>query len=320
MILSVPEPFEASHPTVIDRYLDAGITSYKNNEVAAVLLAGGTASRMGLSKPKGLLKVNKKSLFQIQCEKILDSGFNIPLYVLGSTLVSDEVTDYFLKNNNFGLDKVKVFSQGNLPLLRKNSVSSDLFPYGYEPNGHGGLFKAMESKGIFLDMLSEKIKYVVVFQIDNPMAQFIDPVFHGIHVSRKTNMTSKVVLRNKNEPCSTVLTVNGKLEVTDWRELEDESLAKLGYINVIMFDIQFMQLIALYPDKFTPKHDFEVDREGVMCKKSERVIMDPLKYAEKPDLLLVDRNFEFSPIKEKYGPYSISAAENALHKLTKEIE
>ena len=89
------EPLEAVEIKDIkankDKYTAKGIEAIKAGKVAAVLLAGGQGTRLGLDKPKGTLNVGiNKDLFLFEqlINNLLDvvnqSGAYVPLYIMTS--------------------------------------------------------------------------------------------------------------------------------------------------------------------------------------------------------------------------------------------
>ncbi|MCF6303431.1 MAG: UTP--glucose-1-phosphate uridylyltransferase, partial [Devosiaceae bacterium] len=49
------------------------------------------------------------------------------------------------------------------------------------PDGHGGAFKALAVSGALADMKTRGIEHMSYFQVDNPHAMVVDPVFLGLH-------------------------------------------------------------------------------------------------------------------------------------------
>ena len=90
--------------TSINKYIDIGIESLKNGEIAVITLAGGQGSRLGFNGPKGIFQLDtcpKISLFEVICNylKYACKKFNIsiPWYIMTSTDNCPATMDYFKK-------------------------------------------------------------------------------------------------------------------------------------------------------------------------------------------------------------------------------
>ena len=147
------EPLEAVEIKDIkankEKYTAKGVEAIKNGKVAAVLLAGGQGTRLGLDKPKGTLNVGVNKdlfLFGQLIRNLLDvvdmTGAYVPLYIMTSDKNNEDTVAFFEEHNYFGYDKdyVKFFIQSMVPSVDYNGKlymeSTDSL--AMSPNGNGG--------------------------------------------------------------------------------------------------------------------------------------------------------------------------------------
>merc|ERR1719500_1762184 len=162
----------------VDGWREAGLEALGQGEVGVVLLAGGQGTRLGSDRPKALYDVglpSKKTLLELQAERIrkledLAKG-RISWYVMASPATVGQVRKAFETSSYFGMeeDQVKIFCQGTLPCL---SVEGDILLkdrniLAINPDGNGGLYKALKDESILDDMRRKWIKHIVVYCVDN---------------------------------------------------------------------------------------------------------------------------------------------------------
>ena len=208
-----------------------GLEAIARNQVAALLLAGGQGTRLGVSYPKGMCSVglhSNKTLYQLQAERLLrlkhlaaaaDAASvaleledtttkaqaikDIPWYIMTSEATKETTEEFFSQNNHFGLDveSVQIFEQFMLPCLTRagKCILDEKWRVSKAPDGNGGLFKALARRGVLADMAKRGIKYVHVYGVDNILVKLADPAFLGFCVSKGANCAAKVVLKTDPE-------------------------------------------------------------------------------------------------------------------------
>ena len=186
------EPLEAVEIKDIkankEKYTAKGVEAIKNGKVAAVLLAGGQGTRLGLDKPKGTLNVGVNKdlfLFGQLIRNLLDvvdmTGAYVPLYIMTSDKNNEDTVAFFEEHNYFGYDKdyVKFFIQSMVPSVDYNGKlymeSTDSL--AMSPNGNGGWFLSLMAAGLDKDMEEKGVEYVNVFAVDNILQRIADPAF-----------------------------------------------------------------------------------------------------------------------------------------------
>ena len=140
---------------------EAGYEAIRAGKVAALLLAGGMGTRLGLDKPKGELNVGINRtlyLFESLIHNLMDvtsvAGKSIPLYIMTSEKNNDETIRFFEEHDYFGYPKedVAFFVQemaaavdydGKLLLEEPGRLATS-------PNGNGGWFSSLKKAGLLV--------------------------------------------------------------------------------------------------------------------------------------------------------------------------
>jgi len=141
----------------------AGEEALRAGRAAVLVVAGGQGTRLGWAGPKGAYPigpVSGHSLFQIHAEKVVAArrryGAAIPLLIMTSPANDRETRDFLAARDRFGLPErdVIVFAQGTMPVTDgAGRLLLDAPDHVAEsPNGHGGVFAALESNGVIADL------------------------------------------------------------------------------------------------------------------------------------------------------------------------
>ena len=311
-------------------------------QVAVIIVAGGSGTRLGFDGPKGtypIAPVSASSLFQIHAEKIVAlskrHGRPIPLYVMTSPENHSTTTRFFADHDNFGLGHVRFFVQGQMPAVDRESGQVLLAEKGriaLSPDGHGGTLYALAAPGplgapsCLAEMKDLGVRTLFYFQVDNPMVKIADPAFLGLHRQADAEMSFKVIEKvAPEEKLGVVVRVDGRPQVIEYSDLPAE-LAELrepdgslqlwaGSIAVHALERSFVERLV-EGDVKLPFHraikkvpsvdaNGEVARpEGPNAVKFERFIFDALPLASKFALVETDRAVEFEPLKNATGPDS----------------
>jgi len=325
-----------------------GEKALQAGEVAAFVVAGGQATRLGVDVPKGAMEitpVKRKPIFQTHAEKILAlskrHGRSIPFYIMTSESNDRPTREFFEKNRNFGLDPANIFyfCQGMMPALDfEGKLVLDAKDHIFtSPNGHGGSIFALQRSGALDDMKRRGIKYIFYFQVDNVLINLADPVFLGYHIEAGAEMSAKVTAkRDAEEKVGVICQVNGKTTVIEYSDLSDEQrYAKnpdgslrfsAGSIAIHVLNVDFVERLNL-KENTLPFHIAEkaiphLSSEGKLVKprkknglKFEMFVFDALSLAEKTVVMEVDRNEEFAPVKNAEGEDSPQTARDLMVRL-----
>ncbi len=325
----IPADFASSEEAL--PYIQHGQDLLKSGKVAALVVAGGQGSRLGIDAPKGVIGVTPvklKSLFCLFAEKILalqhKYGCAIPWFIMTSRENDTKTRDYFQENGYFGLNQgdIHFFVQGMLPSVTVDGKfiigeDSGLF---MNPDGHGGTFKALRASGS-LDLMKDLgIKEIFYFQVDNPLVKVCDPLFLGLHDLSGAQMSSKVVRKaSYEEKVGVIVKMNNKTILVEYSDMDDAAryattpdgkmLHWAGSIAIHMIGREFAEEITSH-GTMLPLHRARkkiiaqgpdgrpMEMEGI---KYEMFLFDALLLAQKTITLEVLREEEFAPVKNRTG-------------------
>ena len=317
---------------------ELGAAALAAGEVAVVVVAGGSGTRLGFEGPKGTYPigpVSSASLFQIHAEKVLAlsrrHGKPIPLYVMTSPENHQITVDFFADHANFGLASVRFFTQGTMPAVDLETGKVLLASKGLpalSPDGHGGTLVALSKPGphggpsCLEEMRESGIRTLFYFQVDNPLVNIGDPLFLGHHRQAEAEMSFKVIEKNEpDEKLGVIVSSDGRPTVIEYSDLpaelaerrdEEGNLALwAGSIAIHLIELEFIERLlatANLPFHRAIKKVAFVGDDGTVVKpdrpnaiKFERFIFDALPLAERWALVETSRVKEFEPLKNATG-------------------
>lgn len=323
-------PDEASH--------ERGKALLGQGKVGAIALAGGHGSRLGFHAPKGcypISKVFKKSLYQLLAEKTLaasrESGQALKLAIMTSDATHVETVLHFQQADFFGLKKEQLsfFQQQNLPLTDDNGhevIGPDSKPIT-APNGNGAMFWDFAASGLLDIWQKSGIEQIVVFTIDNALADPFQPHLIGVNEKHQNDATVVGIERiTHDEQVGVLVERAGRLAVIEYSEMqESERFAqdaagsfkhRLANISYFVFSLEFIKAVLTHPVTELPLHKAKkkifIAGSDLYFWKSEYFIFDVLNLATRAEVLLLDRQDYFAPLKNKEGKQSIASTQAAL--------
>ncbi|MBQ9030380.1 MAG: UDPGP type 1 family protein [Parasporobacterium sp.] len=322
---------------------EAGLKSIRDGKVAALLLAGGQGTRLGLDGPKGTLNVGlTKELYIFQClinnlmDVVNEAGVWIPLFIMTSDK-NDAATRAFLKEHDYfgyNSDYIRFFVQemapatdfeGKVYLEAKDHIA-------LSPNGNGGWYKSMQTAGYeeLLDQMG--IEWINIFAVDNVLQRIADPVFVGATVLSGCEVGAKVISKAApDEKVGVMCYRNGRPSIVEYYDLNETMMYQKdengdyaynsGVILNYLFRTSALKRIA---DMNMPLHIAKkkipyVDENGVFIKpeevngnKYESLVLDMIEMMEGCLAFEVERAKEFAPIKNMHGVDSLDSAREML--------
>lgn len=332
----------------LNHYTTIGEKIIKSGFLAVVTMAGGQGSRLGYKGPKGTYELTfgknhlKKSLFQIMSEDIkrINQKYNviIPWYIMTSEENDKATKEYFTLHNFFEYpkEKIKFFTQGNLPLIDINGklILQETYKIKDASNGNGNVFKSMKKNGIIEDLERNQIQWISFGGIDNVLLKNIDPFFIGLAVAKNYEIASKSIFKKKPlEKTAVYCKKHGKPAILDYDDItiklsvskfdngaykyrEANILSHLMTINAVK---KASNLSLAYHRAF--KKNAFVNEEGMKqvpdkpnSFKFENFIFDSFAFFDDMLLLRVNEDEEFAPIKDFTGIYNPDTAKEKYEK------
>ena len=329
---SAPHCFHTLRSEHLKAIRRLGCRSFRKGQVAMLTVAGGLGTRLGFNGPKGLVPVTpvkQKTLFQVFAEKLkaLQQVYGQPIHwlVMTSEETDQDTRKAFHEHDWYDLNYVHFFKQGVVPAFTEDGlcVVREDGSVHYYPNGHGGVFKALERNGLLKALKRCGIKYISYFQVDNPLVLLDDPQFLGFHIYKKSEFSTKVVEKvSPEEKVGVFVNVNGALRLVEYSEMPETLTQQRNKVGRLAFrwgntaihllNLDFAERCAKLDlpyhkahkkvQNWRPGPGKEQTEIGI---KWEQFIFDALPYAKNPLLYEVERREEFSPVKNANGTDSL---------------
>ncbi|MGH2611704.1 MAG: UTP--glucose-1-phosphate uridylyltransferase [Rhabdochlamydiaceae bacterium] len=307
-----------------ESWIPLGIERLTQGKVACLILAGGQGSRLGLSVPKALVPVTpdgRKTLLELHLEKIqLASTFHqtkIPCAMITSIHNHASIAQ-FLREKKFE-EFITLVVQNEAPLLdnQGNWILREDGKLATGPDGNGYALHLLQKNGILKKWQASGIEEISIIPIDNPLADPVDPILIGYHVSHPADVTVKVITRqDSEEKVGIMVRKNNRIEVREYSELPAEKSQHtcLAHIGLFALSLSFAERISKeeFPWHIAYKRDPLTKQ---MIWKFERFIFDMLPYSHKTNLLLYPREDVYAPLKNGSGEKSLETVKAALQRI-----
>lgn len=329
-----------------EKFEKIGLDALKNQEVGALLLAGGMGTRLGSDNPKGMYNIGKTKdvyIFQRLIENLLDvveqCGKPVPFFIMTSEKNHQATVNFLKEHNYFGYDEnyIRFFVQEMAPCIDLDGkvLLEEKGRVATSPNGNGGWFNSLLKNPQAKEMLEKyNLKWLNIFAVDNVLQKIADPVFVGATLGGGYEIGSKVIRKvDPFEKVGVMCNKNGKPSIVEYIDLTDdmavevdekgERVYNFGVILNYLFNVELLYKIK---DKKLPIHVVTkkveyIDEAGVLVKPSEpnahkfeMLCVDMIEFASNCLPFEVVREKEFAPIKNKTGVDSVESAQTLLEK------
>lgn len=223
-----------------------------------------------------------------------------------------------------------IFEQGVLPCISNDGkiLLESKGKVAVAPDGNGGIYQALVVSPVLGDMRKRGIEHIHAYCVDNCLVRVADPTFTGFAASKDVDIATKVVRkRNAKESVGLILSKNGKPDVVEYSEIDQETaeakdpkqpdVLKFRAANIVnhYYSFRFLESIPKWakdlPHHVARKKIPYIDlKSGESVKpekpngiKLEQFVFDvfPMMDLSKFACLEVKREDEFSPLKNAKG-------------------
>lgn len=288
-----------------------------------------------LPSGKSLFQMQAERILRLQHlarEKYQESGNgnNIMWYIMTSEFTHDDTVKHFEEHEFWGLQREQVlfFMQGSIPCLDNNGsiILESKHKLSLAPNGNGDMYRALEENGILDHMKQHNVQHVHMYCVDNVLVKVADPVFIAFCAGQHADFGTKVLpKRDPHERVGVFAMKEGKYHVVEYSEISremaeriDDATGQLAFnaanIANFYYTRKFLEDCAQHVKTHFVYHvarkqiPFWDEKEGKTVTPStpngvklELFNFDICQYAKNVALLQVERQSEFSPLKNKSG-------------------
>ncbi|KAI3421028.1 hypothetical protein GPALN_014655 [Globodera pallida] len=233
-----------------ERLTKIGLKAVAEGRVAAVVLAGGQASRLGSAHPKGVLRLgtglgqnssSPDSLLFIQATQIArlqrmarerfpaeanESGGHITWLVMTSGTTDSEIRDHLdavLKETGLSPAQLLVFTQNEIPAFDFGGQAFLKSPSQLvtAPDGNGGFYDAICP--LLPELVKRGVQHLHIYCVDNILCRVADPLMIGCAIDRGADCALKVIeKRDPAELVGHVCRVQELVRVLEYSEITRE--------------------------------------------------------------------------------------------------
>jgi UDP-N-acetylglucosamine/UDP-N-acetylgalactosamine diphosphorylase len=109
----------------------------------------------------------------------------------------NETIEFFGQNDSFGIENTHFVKQRQMQAITYDGkiIMETKSKISMHPDGHDGVLKALGRSGLLAMLEDLGIEIISYFQIDNPLARYIDSYFIGSHVKNQSQVSSRMICK-----------------------------------------------------------------------------------------------------------------------------
>lgn len=323
---------------------EKGLQAIKQGKAAAVLLAGGQGTRLGLNAPKGTFNigVNRKlSIFECQMLNLnavaKRAGAYPHLFIMTSALNDGQTREFFKENDYFGYEpeKVHFYVQKTAPAVSFDGkiLLEEKYKPVLTPNGNGGWYSSLKGSECGKILKESGIEWLNVYGVDNVLQKICDPVFLGATLLSGLSCSGKVVKKAcAEEKVGVLCKEDGLPAIVEYYEMPEacknlrDGKGNLVYCYGVTLNYFFS--VKKLDEVFKKPLPYHLAAKKIPCIKGGEKFLPEEPNGYKLETLAVDivklmggclgfeveREKEFAPVKNMTGADSVDTARALLIK------
>lgn len=231
---------------------ERGEEAMRRGEVAAVILAGGMATRFGGVVKAAVPVLDGRTFLQLKLKDIAavaeHADATIPVYLMTS-FATDEVLRQMAEALSTAPCPIKTFPQFiSLRMTPEGELFRDrsgaLSPYA---PGHGDLTFALRRSGILKDFRDRGGRALMMSNVDNLTAT-LDPAVIGAHLESGAALTAEMAPKEPGDKGGAPARVDGKAQIVEaFRFPEDFDQERIPVFNTNTFVLDAEAIDAEFP-------------------------------------------------------------------------
>ncbi|KAE8302151.1 UDP-N-acetylglucosamine pyrophosphorylase [Giardia duodenalis] len=187
--------------SVQDEAFNLGKKLLEEGKVAALIMAGGQATRLGASVPKGVFPINfgerAGCLLEILIRRVHNKGHNIPIIILLSPATEQATKDHLREKSYFGYPNELIFycTQDHYPAFSADGkilLAKPLEVFS-APNGNAGFLRAMMNAKLLKTLSARGVEFLHIVGVDNPLIPLCDELTVGFAKLRSLDILNRVI-------------------------------------------------------------------------------------------------------------------------------